>query len=193
MNKQSIKEFNAKTNREKFEEFYKYRPFVEKLIYNSSLSNLTYKSVNDIVQEVFCKVWVNIDKYDMNKSSILTYLRMLTSYKIKRNLRDMNVQKRKGYNDTLSIDKKLKGEDRSLVDLLSNNNRDKTEEMENLSLIGDIYDTLSDRECFILDRRFFHHETMRTIGNKLDLCRERIRQILNEIKGKVKHNFKEAV
>ncbi|MHA1933417.1 MAG: sigma-70 family RNA polymerase sigma factor [Promethearchaeota archaeon] len=53
--------------------------------------------------------------------------------------------------------------------------------------------SLSDREKFIIERRFFGQETLEQVANQVGLSKERIRQIQNKALAKLKNEMESAV
>ena len=51
---------------------------------------------------------------------------------------------------------------------------------------------LSEKEKYVVERRFSSGDTLGLIGEEMSLSRERVRQLQNEALGKIKRAFKRA-
>jgi len=160
-----------------FQKFYAYRPYVEKMIYNSGVATNTYLSYQDILNEVFCKVWLNIteQKYDIEKYTVLHCITKTAQWVIIDHFKAMNAQKRQEYIPRLELHENMH---------VYTADEDPIEKLINESLLEVVFSKLTDVETKIIKKRFFEDKTMEAIGKEVNLTKERIRQILNAINSK---------
>ena len=102
--KKQITHFVGQTNQEKFQRFYDYRPYVENTIYNSKVTDNTFVSIQDVLQEIYCKIWLEIDTFDFTKYTPYTYIKRRTEAVISDTRRKFKSQKRSSQGGLLYID-----------------------------------------------------------------------------------------
>lgn len=183
-NPEKIKNFNSKTRQEKFEIFYKYRTLVKNMVKTSGLCSRTYMDVNDITQEVFCRVWLYIDDYDVSKASVPRYLSKITISVIMNSYKLLNSKKREGHVLTISlseVDDLNRLETISVDDEYKNIERD----LNNKVIMEEVLKEFSQREQDIIIKRFYEDKTMEKIGNELHITKQRVDQILGKLTKKL--------
>ena len=77
-----------------------------------------------------------------------------------------------------------------LEDIISSDNNVESEVIELCiyrGLRNEIERTLTEKERFVIIRRFYHGETLECVGKKMGLTRERVRQLENKAIRKLRH------
>ena len=184
---EEIKEFTDKSRQEKFEAFYAFRPMVENMIRSSNLLDNSYKDLNDYTQEVFCKLWLYIDNFDIRTSSMPVYLSKITTSIIINTYKHLDTNKRKNQNKTMSLSET---ETINILESLEGvSYEDDTEiKLNNEIVIDGILSELSGKEKDIVIKRFYEEKTMKIIGHELSMSKQRVDQVLKGIFNKLKHN-----
>ena len=182
-----IVDFTTKTRQEKFEAFYMYRPLVEKMIRVSGLPSKSYKDLNDYTQEVFCRLWLYVDDYDIRKSSLPRYLSKITTSIILNTYKELSKKKRKSNDQIVSLSDT---ETANILETLKPDMPDREVEayLNNKLIMEKILSDLSIREKDIVVKRFYEEKTMEMIGSELNMTKQRVHQLLTNIVEKFQWN-----
>jgi RNA polymerase sigma factor (sigma-70 family) len=90
----------------------------------------------------------------------------------------------------LEIDEPEEGESRTLSDKVVIEPEDVLQMAEFEALRDMMTKTLTDRELFVFDMRFFHDWTLEEIAKPLGLSRERVRQIIASATDRIQDNYR---
>ena len=179
------KKFNSKKEA-LFNEFLKYEPWVFKTVYRSGICNSCYLSTDDIVQDVYLKLCVNIDNFDTKDGSIFSYLKSITYSVIVGHIIKFNSDKRKiEYNTKPFDDLEFFLFDHEYGDCL-NKMEEKQNQIERIHMVQSIFEHLKPQERKIVYNRFFKNKTMKDIGKKLNVSKQWVSIVLKKIQKRLR-------
>ncbi|MFA6274001.1 MAG: sigma-70 family RNA polymerase sigma factor [Candidatus Paceibacterota bacterium] len=146
-------------------------------IFNFSARLVGRENASDIVQEVFLKVWKNLRKFDISKSSFKTWLFTITKNTITdflRKRKNINFSDLENFEDEISFSETIPDED-----LLP---EEAFQKLQNVELLNNLLEKLPE-----------HYKTILILHYQEEMTFDEIGKVLNKPLNTVKSHYRRAV
>lgn len=152
--------------------------------YNSKLNNLELSE--ELTNDVFLKVYNNLDKYDSEKSKVITWVMFISKntlidYYRRKRLKTISINKDIEQNENLSIIHLIKNSDNQMNDMISN---------ESLLLIRNTISSLDEKYRVIADLYFNKELTYKEITVLLKIPMGSVKGMINRSRNMLKDKLK---
>lgn len=159
---------------EKYEKLLKY-------IVSNILGDRT-RDIEECVNDTYYKIWKNSHRYDFNKASLKTYLKVIARNTALNKIRDINktdlLLHREDYGSLLE----------NYADHLQNPEK-KAIEKEKIKLLEEVMADLNKKDYELLLRRYFYLQSSKDISEKMEMSINAIDSKLSRLRGKIKEEF----
>jgi len=166
-----------------FEEFYKYKPLVIKLIKQSSVTYISYHDINDMIQEIYCKIWLHMADYSVEKGSIASYVAIISKSVLANAAKEFKRGKR-DYTKLMSISQPVY-DGLTIEDAIKDNHHPKgpsmTDIYEDKHTVEFIFNHISTIEADVMYKTFFEDKSTRTVGKEMGKSYEWVRKIIAKV------------
>lgn len=159
---------------EKYEKLLKY-------IVSNILGDRT-RDIEECVNDTYYKIWKNSYRYDFNKASLKTYLKVIARNTALNRIRDINktdlMVHREDFGSLLE----------NYADHLQNPEK-KAIEKEKIKLLEEVMADLNKKDYELLLRRYFYLQSSKDISEKMEMSINAIDSKLSRLRGKIKEEF----
>lgn len=158
----------------------KYEPLLYYII--STILGSRSQDIEECVNDVYYKIWANIDKYDLNKASLKTYLKVIARNTALNRIRDISRNEIYIYKEGLS----------SLLEEYADychNPEKKALDKEKIDVLQTILKNLGDRDRELFIRRYFYIQSSKDISEIMEMSVNAIDSRLSRLRGKIKQEY----
>lgn len=138
--------------------------------------------VEECVNDAYYKIWTNIDRYDLNRASFKTYLKVIVRNTALNRIRDINRTQSMLYTDDISDVLK------EYADYCDNPEK-KAVQKEDIEVLEDIIKDLAKKDQELVIRRYFYLQSSKKISESMDMSVTAIDSRLSRLRVKIKQEF----
>lgn len=158
----------------------------EKLLYHIAYGILGGRAedIEECINDTYLKFWNNIDKYDLEKASVKTYLKVILRNTAINRLRDIGrKEENMSYEDLTDIAATYADESQNVENKLINR--------EKVILLNEIIGEMPKKDKEISIRRFFYLQSSKEIARAMMMTVSAVDCKVSRIKSKIKIKFEE--
>lgn len=140
------------------------------------------RDIEECVNDTYLKLWNHIERYDMDKASLKTYLKVIIRNTAINKLRDLSKREERELPDDISDIAK------SYIDH-SQNVEGKISSKENIEQLNKIIGRLNERDRELVIRRYFYLQSSKDIAAAMNMTVTAIDSRLSRLRNKMKQEF----
>lgn len=156
----------------------------EKLLYYiaSTILGNRVLDIEECVNDTYYKIWSNIDKYDLKKSSLKTYLKIIVRNTAINRIRDITRTGNYIYEDGFS----------NILENYADSKNDPEKRVidkEKIELLEDIILNLNKKDKELIVRRYFYIQNSKDIAELMGMSVSAVDSRLSRLRTKIKGEF----
>lgn len=138
--------------------------------------------IEECVNDSYLKLWSNIDKYDLNKASLKTYLKVIVRNTALNKIRDISKT------ELLMHSEGLEYVLEDYIDYFQNPEK-KAIDKENIEALESIIKDLNKKDQELILRKYFYLQNSKDISSFMDMTVTAIDSRLSRLRVKIKQEF----
>lgn len=138
--------------------------------------------IEECVNDSYLKLWSNIDKYDLNKASLKTYLKVIVRNTALNKIRDISKT------ELLMHSEGLEYVLEEYIDYFQNPEK-KAIDKENIEALESIIKDLNKKDQELILRKYFYLQNSKDISSFMDMTVTAIDSRLSRLRVKIKQEF----
>lgn len=160
----------------------------EKLLIHIATGILGSRSrdVEECVNDTYLKIWKHIEKYDMDKASLKTYLKVIIRNTAINKLRDLSRREEREFSEDVSDIAKYYIDQRQNVEK-------QIFSKENVKQLNKIIAHLSKKDQELVIRKYFYLQSSKEIANATKMTVTAIDSRLSRLRNKMKLEFEKEI
>ena len=144
------------------------------------------EDIEECVNDTYMKLWNSIDKYDINKASLKTYLKIIVRNTAINKLRDLSRHENNQLSDDISEIAKYYADS-------SQNIEDQVFAKENLDQINTLIKSLKPQEQEIIIRKYFYLQSSKHIAKSMKMTVSAVDSKASRTRKKLRQEFDKEV
>ncbi|NLJ90960.1 MAG: sigma-70 family RNA polymerase sigma factor [Clostridiales bacterium] len=140
------------------------------------------EDIEECVNDTYIKFWNNIDKYDINKASLKTYLKIIVRNTAINRLRDLSRHENNQISDDISEVAKYYADNRQDVE-------DKIFAGESIKKLNELIKGLKPKDKEIVIRKYFYLQSSKQIAKAMKMSVTAVDSRASRAKKKLKNDF----
>jgi RNA polymerase sigma-70 factor (ECF subfamily) len=156
----------------------------EKLLIHIAAGILGSRSrdIEECVNDTYLKLWNHIERYDMEKASLKTYLKVIVRNTAINKLRDLSKREERELPDDISDIAKY------YIDQKQNVER-QVFSKENIKLLNEIIGDLNNKDKELIIRKYFYLQSSKQIASSMKMTVTAVDSRLSRLRNKLKQEF----
>lgn len=156
----------------------------EKLLIHIAAGILGSRSrdIEECVNDTYLKLWNHIERYDMEKASLKTYLKVIVRNTAINKLRDLSKREERELPDDISDIAKY------YIDQKQNVER-QVFSKENLKLLNEIIEDLNKKDQELIIRKYFYLQSSKQIAASMKMTVTAVDSRISRLRNKLKQEF----
>ncbi len=140
------------------------------------------RDIEECVNDTYLKLWNHIEKYDMSKASLKTYLKVIVRNTAINKLRDLSRREDRELPDDVSDIVKYYADN-------SQNVEGKIFAKEDIKRLNEVIENLNKKDRELVIRKYFYLQSSKDISKAMNMSVTAIDSRLSRLRGKMKQDF----